>query len=236
MKYDKQQLVVDAKHAISATYGGLGCFRQIYEREASLLHSSVEFYGDALCMAVHRSDVDLLNFTLQHGADPGRVISDDMPRWAIRFTPIETAVLCSTPQVAKILIRNGATLKGTAALNTAAGLQRKKNCFELVECLVEEGADVNATNRDRGADDFHRPWGPPLQSAIQAQHIRIVQYLLDKGTNPWIQDFDGRTAWDKASEVGNNDIIQLLARMPVAQRRARQSRLQPKNSKWQTKL
>ncbi|KAL8853464.1 MAG: hypothetical protein Q9221_001622 [Calogaya cf. arnoldii] len=209
-KYDDQQLHVDAEHALMATWGGLECFRLICEREPSLLHTEWEHNGNALQMAIFRSDIDLLNFTLQHGADPGRVITDDKPRWALQFVPIETAVLCSTPEVARILFRHGATLKDTSVLDLAAGV-RRWNSFEMVVCLVEEGADINATSREQVFEYGRTSWGPPLQSAIQAQHVPIVRYLLEKGASPWVENSEGGTAWDKASEVGNKEIMQLLA-------------------------
>lgn len=218
MKYDNEQLPVNADHALNAAYGGLECFRLIYERKPSLLHSHVEHFGDALQQAVSRSDVDLLNFTLQHGADPGRMISDETSRYGLQFAPIETAVLRSTPEVARILFRHGATLKGTTALDLAAAIKRP-NSFEMVVCLVDEGADISATSRDQEYEHGRTPWGPPLQSAIQAQNVPIVQYLLDKGANPLVQDATGRTAWDKASQIGNETIIRLLASKPTTGQR-----------------
>ncbi|KAL8901033.1 MAG: hypothetical protein Q9192_000754 [Flavoplaca navasiana] len=214
MKYDKQQLPVDAYHALSATYGGsLECLRLLYEREPSLLHNTVEHFGDPLQQAISRSDIELVNFNLQQGADPGRVISDETSLFACHFVPIETAVLRSTPETARILFRHGATLKDTAALDLAVAAKRS-NAFDMVRCLVEEGADINATSRDQNSEHGRATWGPPLQSAIQAQHVLIVQYLLARGANPQVQDSKGRTAWDKASEVGNEDIIRLLATIP----------------------
>ncbi|KAL9033943.1 MAG: hypothetical protein Q9180_005680 [Flavoplaca navasiana] len=214
MKYDKQQLPVDAYHALCATYGGaLECLRLLYEREPTLLHNNVEHFGDPLQQAISRSDIDLVNFNLQQGADPGRVISDETSLFACQFVPIETAVLRSTPEMVRILLRHGATLKDTTALDLAAAIKRP-NSFEMVVCLVDEGADINATSRDQEYEHGRTPWGPPLQSAIQAQHVPVVQYLLAKGANPQVQDSKGRTAWDKASAVGNEDIIRLLATIP----------------------
>ena len=214
MKYDKHQLPVDAYHALRATYGGaLECLRLLYEREPTLLHNNVEHFGDPLQQAISRSDIDLVNFNLQQGADPGRVISDETSLFACHFVPIETAVLRSTPEMARILLRHGATLEDTAALDIAAQSTRK-TAFDMVRCLVDENADINATSRDQKSEHGRATWGPPLQSAIQAQHVLIVQYLLAKGADPQVQDSKGRTAWDKASEVGNEDIIRLLATVP----------------------
>ncbi|KAL8918296.1 MAG: hypothetical protein Q9172_005478 [Xanthocarpia lactea] len=217
MKYDKKQLHVDGYHALMATYGGLECYRLICEREPNLIHQTFPYNGNAMQMAISRSDFDLLNFTLQHGADPGRVISDETPVWACHFAPVETAVVCSKPEMIRHLIHHGATLKGTRALDIAAG-NKKRTRLELVMCLVEEGADINATGRDQEYTHGSPTWGPPLQSAIQSQHVPTVQYLLEKGASPWVRDSTGATAWDKASKVGNEAIIRLLADIPTGQR------------------
>ena len=214
-KYNNQQLRLDGDDALKATFGGLECFRQVYQRDPSLLHNHVEHFGNPMQQAISRSDVDLLNFTLQHGADPGRVISDTTSLWRLIFLPIETAVLCSTPEVARILLRHGATLNDTSALDIAATV-KKWNALEMVVCLVEEGADINATSREQKFEHGRTAWGPPLQSAIRAQHVPIVRYLLERGASPGVKDSQGRTAWDQASEVGNEDILRLLATMPGA--------------------
>ncbi|KAL8873504.1 MAG: hypothetical protein Q9174_001041 [Haloplaca sp. 1 TL-2023] len=213
----KEQLRLDGHDVVNATFGGLECFRQVFERDPSLLHDHVEQYGNAMQQAISRSDIDLLNFTLQHGADPGRVISDTTSLWSLIFLPVETAVLCSTPEVIRILLHHGATLNDTSALDLAAAVAFKKwNALELVVCLVEEGADINATSREQRFEHGRTAWGPPLQSAIQAQHVPIVRYLLEQGASPGVKDSQGRTAWDQASEVGNEDILRLLATMPHA--------------------
>lgn len=212
-RYHSQQFKVDQDHAYLATFGGLDCYRLIYERDPTLLHATFEYSGDALQLAVFRSDVDLLNFLLNHGCDPGRIITNNTPLWAHRYVPIETAVLCSGSEIARILIRHGASLKGTAALDLAASLG-KRNRLEMVVCLVQEGADINAVGQGYETSRLCERWGPPLNSAIEAQHVEIVEYLLEKGANPWIKDAGGENAIEKASGVHNDSIIRLLQRKP----------------------
>ncbi|KAL8767966.1 MAG: hypothetical protein Q9209_005637 [Squamulea sp. 1 TL-2023] len=213
MKYDKQQLNVEGYHALMATFGGIECYRMICEREPTLIHQAFPYNGSAMQMAIARSDVDLLLFTLQHGADPGRVLSDEIPLYCYHFVPIETAILCSTLEVTRILIHHGATPKDTRALDIAAGV-KKRDRLQRVVFLVEEGADINATSREQKSTHGSPWWGPPLQSAIQSQHLPTVQYLLEKGASPTVLDSNGATAWDKAAAVGNQAIIQLLAAIP----------------------
>ncbi|KAL8928979.1 MAG: hypothetical protein Q9208_001422 [Pyrenodesmia sp. 3 TL-2023] len=215
-KYNKQQLPVDSHHALMATYSGLECYRLICEREPALLNSFFTYQGNALQQAVSRSNLDLLNFILEKGGDPGRVITDETPLWQLHFIPIETAALCASVELAKTLIRHGASLEGTAALDFAAGHKRRMR-LDMVVCLVEAGADVNATSRESHLTHGRPNWGPPLQSAIEAQHAEVVQYLLDHGASPWVLNASGENAYYKAWEVENEQISQLLAATRRAQ-------------------
>ncbi|KAL8947302.1 MAG: hypothetical protein Q9222_006404 [Ikaeria aurantiellina] len=132
-KYDKQQLAVHRGHALKATYSkGAECYRLIYEREPA---------------AVARSNVELLNFLLERGGDPGWTITDETPVWFHQWIPIETAALCATTEVTKILLRHGASPKGTSALKLAAG-NVKRMQLDVVKCLIEAGAAINATGMD----------------------------------------------------------------------------------------
>lgn len=65
----------------------------------------------------------------------------------------------------------------------------------MVMCLVEAGAYVNATSELSQLSHGSRSWGPPLQSAIQAQNVEIIGYLLEKGAIPWIYNSRGENAF-----------------------------------------
>ncbi|KAL8819725.1 MAG: hypothetical protein Q9223_001913 [Gallowayella weberi] len=208
-KYDESQLEVDEEHAWHATYSGLECWRQVVERKPALFHAFFTFQGNALQQAVSRCYVDMVTYILDRGGDPGRV-TDETPLWQNHFLPMETAALCATPEVANLLIRYGASLQRTAALNIAAGHSREPR-LEMVKCLVQAGADINATARESDMNHGAWKWGPPLISAIKKQYIEVVRYLLESGANPSKPTDDGEDAFIVAAKVGNQEIIQLLA-------------------------
>jgi ankyrin repeat protein len=57
----------------------------------------------------------------------------------------------------------------------------------VVEVLLQAGADVNAVNQNEH-------WGTtPLHAAAHANQARIAQLLIDKGADPKAQDMEGRT-------------------------------------------
>ncbi|KAL8648131.1 MAG: hypothetical protein Q9210_005161 [Variospora velana] len=215
--YNKQQLQVTSDHALMATYGGgLDSYRLICEREPALLDTTFAWQGSALQQTIARSNVDLSNFVLERGADPGRIITDETPRWFHNFIPIETAAICAPPDIASILLRHGASHEGTAALDQAAGHTRRMR-LDMVMCLVEAGADVNATSESSQLSHGSHSWGPPLQSAIQAQNVEIVRYLLEKGASLWIYNSRGENAFYKAWEAKNEQISKILAKWRKAQ-------------------
>lgn len=56
--------------------------------------------------------------------------------------------------------------------------------FELVQYLIEQGADIEACTEDGDT---------PLHLSVKYEHLDIFQYLLDVGATPDIQNKDGYT-------------------------------------------
>ncbi len=73
--------------------------------------------------------------------------------------------------------------------------------LELVQRLLEAGADVNGTDA----------WGhTPLLSACWAGHKEIVQVLLERGADPTATTPRGWTGIRFANRVGHPEIVDLL--------------------------
>jgi RNA polymerase sigma factor (sigma-70 family) len=79
----------------------------------------------------------------------------------------------------------------------AAGWDRK----DVVEFLLEEGADVNAITRSRQT---------PILGAAQSGNVEIVKLLIDAGADVSVRFKDGRTALHKAAEVKSGPTTELL--------------------------
>jgi len=87
---------------------------------------------------------------------------------------------------------------GTTALHYASS----RGYLEIVQLLVESGADVNV----RGGDDNDTP----LIWAVYNERNAVAKYLVDKGANINARDKSGRSALNYAYERGEMDIHDYL--------------------------
>jgi ankyrin repeat protein len=58
-----------------------------------------------------------------------------------------------------------------------------------------------------GASDF----GPPIITAALTEDIYYLQVLLEHGADPFVRDFNGKSALDYARQYGKDDFLELLA-------------------------
>ncbi|WP_264374903.1 ankyrin repeat domain-containing protein [Wolbachia endosymbiont (group B) of Carcina quercana] len=82
-------------------------------------------------------------------------------------------------ETVKSLIKDNISI-GEKSLRYVAG----EGCLEIVRFLVEDGIDINATNKFK--------W-TALHSAADQGKLEIIRFLLDKGSDPTIRDTDGKT-------------------------------------------
>ncbi|WP_353274651.1 MULTISPECIES: ankyrin repeat domain-containing protein [unclassified Wolbachia] len=82
-------------------------------------------------------------------------------------------------ETVKSLIKDNIGI-GEKSLRYVAG----EGCLEIVRFLVEDGIDINATNKFK--------W-TALHSAADQGYLEIVEFLLEKGANPNIKDSNGKS-------------------------------------------
>jgi uncharacterized protein len=162
--------------------------------------------------AAMQQDAGLLKQLLAQGANPNVTGQFDTPalHWLIRVndqentrlllsagadvnqtnrygvTAIGLAVSNGDPDMVHLLLAAGAdpnTLEhnGQSVLMTAADV----GVFESVKLLAEKGADINSRDKSFGQT--------PLMFAARAGHPVIVDYLLNKGTDPDAATIIGET-------------------------------------------
>lgn len=126
----------------------------------------------ALHLAVTEGNIDVVKFLVQHGADGN--IRDKEGR-----TPLHIAVDKNKLDMVKVLT----TCSGINVRNhlgeTALFLAACWNYFDIVQVLVQHGADVNIPN------NYNRT---PLYSAISDNSLNVVKLLLEQGAHA---DFSG---------------------------------------------
>jgi ankyrin repeat protein len=89
--------------------------------------------------------------------------------------------------------------EGGAALAFAAD----KGNIEILEVLIKNGADVNATDDEMGIT--------PLMDAAYMNQVAAVETLLKYGADKNISDKNGKTAIEYATQRKNKRIVKILS-------------------------
>lgn len=141
---------------------------------------------------------EMVNFLLDNGADPNGILDDKES-----LLPLQLAAREGRKSVVRALLEHGADVdrqndEGWTALHEAA----KMGIDEVVRFLVD---DYNADTNKKLING-----SVALHLAAQANHIRCVQALLDRGQNVNVTNSDGRTALHIAADNGCVEIVQFL--------------------------
>ena len=110
------------------------------------------------------------------------------------------------PEVIQLLLRKGASVNWTCDGITALQSVAKYNRTDMVEVLLNAGADVNAP---AGPHEDDRT---ALQHATELGNLEMVKLLLSHGAdmNAPAVSYYGRTALQKATELGSLEMVKLL--------------------------
>src|SRR5688572_8356263 len=106
--------------------------------------------------------------------------------------------------VVKELVERGAAIEGVsrnAIGNTALAAAAWGDRLDVVEYLLDRGADVDAANA-HGDTALHR--------AATAGRAEVVKLLLRSGASRNCQNAEGKRPWDLATESGHENIARVL--------------------------
>jgi ankyrin repeat protein len=153
----------------------------------------------ALMLAVRNGSLAVADLLVRAGADVNAV-----EKWR-RQTPLMWAAARNAPDIVKFLIAKGAKVNVRAMANdwpsqitsepraqyrptgglTALLYAARAGCKGCVEALVDGGADINLPTPDGVT---------ALMLAIDNGNYDVARYLLERGANPHVWDWWGRTA------------------------------------------
>ena len=162
------------------------------KRNKSSLHYGVEgalLSGD--------TSFDVVSCLLNHGADLNAPMNG-------KYTALMMACRSQHVRLVKFLLQQGANVQvkdkdGKTALHFACELTftwKPASC-DLLNCLTENGADINALRKDNVT---------PLMVASINGNVDQITFLIKRGANVHLQDKNGDTALHHAARNMNNSL------------------------------
>eukprot|EP00375_Theileria_parva_P003352 XP_766034.1 ankyrin repeat protein [Theileria parva strain Muguga] len=130
------------------------------------------------------------------------------------LSPLHVATELGSYEICKILIENNANVNiCSKSFSTPLSIAVIKSHTDLIDLLLEHGADPNVTEPDDDDDDScdsKKSIPPPLVYCSSSGNTDLVNKLLENGANPNICDSQGWTSLHCAAESGHLSICKLL--------------------------
>lgn len=176
---------------IEATRRYIDMNTNIESIEYPTLHDNIDQYKP-LHLAALSDNLEIAELLIKNGAN-----INSYDRW--ERTPLDIAATHKSVRVARLLIKNGANID--IAISDALHRAAYQGCMELVELLIESGADVNARN---GND------ATPLFMVSRYNCEDIARLLIVKGAHVNIENCWGQTPLHIAAEYDSAVIVTIL--------------------------
>ena len=171
--------------------------------------------------AAKSGDAELLNEVLEELNSAERILAvRDYPFGReLKTTPLINAVENGNLDCVKVLLKYKAGTEGRGDFHlsdlfpypyfwlcgTPLCVAAAYGNLEILSCLVENGADINAATN-------YVPGLTPLMFAVQESHIDAVNYLLDQGADVNLQQESGYTALHFAAAKGYFNALKRLVK------------------------
>ncbi|MCJ1408854.1 hypothetical protein MMC19_002931 [Ptychographa xylographoides] len=170
-------------------------YEYFYLRNPAIIHWTFHTYGDAVITATSTSNIRLLRFLLDHGANPGSGLRPNL--MMARFSALDMAVSRSSEEAVKLLVDRGAEVSNTRALQSAAG----NGQIGIVRILLDAGADVNKVFVPSISNEAASNMGSALHEAVRTGQVEVVQLLLETGADQNVLSADRKSAITVAREL-----------------------------------
>jgi len=157
---------------------------------------SVKSGTTALHIAASINNKAMCEVILKHGANVNT-------RNLNGFTAFESAVICKCFDVAQLLLDRGSNINGRNKYGfTTLDNASSHGDIDEMEFLLKNAAAVNT------ADQFGNT---PLHSAVKTNSIDACKLLLEHGAKADVKDKFDKAPSDYATDLGFEEIVQLLA-------------------------
>ena len=163
-----------------------------------LLLCTINTFAQNLIKAVEKNDLEKVETLLEKGEDPNEYNEEGL-------FPLWRATANNNVAMTKLLLENGANVdqenKTSSGNLTSLIFPSQEGYLEIVQLLVEHGADVNY-NAFRGFT--------PIRIAARNGHLKIVKFLAENGADIDSKAMDGATPLEHAASKGHYEIVKFL--------------------------
>ena len=169
--------------------------------------SKIYVAGAPLMQTLLKSNFELSEYLLNHGADANAICGPDKRQGRYLRLAAEKLPL----QYTTLLLEHGAQIAQTGAIGMAA----QKGRLDVLKVLIENGGDVNERLQpDAGfftqKTRFQKASETPLYVATEHGQRDVVVWLLEQGADAEIGDLSGKTPRELAREMGNEELVNVL--------------------------
>ncbi|KAI1475635.1 ankyrin [Daldinia eschscholtzii] len=168
------------------------------------INLSLGHIGDVLSLAAGSDKLPLVEYLLNHGADPNANLRGET------YSALELAIITNASlSIVSMLIDRGAAVKQRSAALFAARGGR----LDVLKHLIASGAGVDSLPDNEDVYDNAREqddWGTPLHGAAGNGKVDCVSWLLETGASRDVQNHNGLTPKQVAEKRGHTECVVLL--------------------------
>ncbi len=194
---DRGDIYVHLPVHYAAQYGHAEIVRLLHSHGADVCESDFYLGSSPIGKAARNGIIETVRCLLDLGVDVNTVDDD-------RLTPLFSGVAGQDSGTVKFLIDRGANVsyKDDECGDTPLHWVADRSNTEIVQMLLERGADVNAIGYERGT---------PLHVAADSGRIEHVKVLLCSGADRTVRDKDDLTPLALAERKQHTDVVRLLS-------------------------